>query len=69
MVYAVKCNRHYPGYEVAHAPTLEVLKSQFPSWKTCEVGDAIIELPENGQYDEELSKKLMELTVEFQKTH
>lgn len=69
MLFAIKCSKHYPGYEVAHAPTLELLKSQIDGWRTCQCDMvSITELPE-GDIPEELTKKLAAWTEEFQKTH
>lgn len=79
MEFAVKCSSHYPGYEVAHAPSVELLKSQFDSWRTCKVDkSAVVEIPDNFNMNAEmkdddpnleLKKKLHGWTKEFTDKH
>jgi hypothetical protein len=70
MVFAVKCSKHYPGYEIAHAPNADILKQQFPSWNACDLdAGSITPLPDNGQYDDILKDKLFEWTLDFQRMH
>lgn len=79
MIFAVKCSSHYPGYEVAHAPSVDVLKSQTESWRSCKVEQAaIVEIPdgfnanatyEDGTTNAELQKKLTGWTKEFTDKH
>ena len=79
MTFAVKCSRHYPGYEIANAPSLELLKSQFPSWRTCEVDASAVETvpdgfdlakePKEGEEGFDLKNKLDGWTKEFTDRH
>lgn len=69
MLFAVKCNAHYPGYEVAHASDETQLRAQMPSWKSCKVDtSAILELPD-GDIPDELTEKLKVWTDDFTKLH
>lgn len=69
MKFAVKCSKHYPGFEQAHAPNVDLLKSQFVSWNGCGVDtSAIIVLPD-GEFDDELKEKLKVWTDEFTSKH
>ena len=77
MVYAVKCSAHYPGYEIAHAPSVDLLKSQIDSWRTCKADPgSILEIPDGwnnkmqeGEEGYELIATLKVWTDEFTKVH
>ncbi len=69
MLYAVKCKKDYPGYEVSHASNREQLIKQIDSWRGCDIDiSSIVELGD-GEISEEKTKKLAEWTEEFTKTH